>query len=380
MKTLNLTVNGKGTSAAVEPRTHLADFLREDCLLTGTHLGCEHGVCGACTVLKDGRPVRSCLTYAVSCEGASVQSIEGLDDDPLMVRLRDSFSAEHALQCGYCTPGMLVTARDIVQRFAGQSLSDARLRQELSGNLCRCTGYTGIVKAIQRVLRQPEELPIASAPASTLTALQMDHYTRLPLEEGAMAGPAAAASSSDGDGRRIEAAFELDHPSEAVWRALRDDIQGTVACMPGLELRSVSETGEVDGVFHVGMGPISARIAGEGRVVFDDAACSGRVEGAGKDGGSGSRARGSVTFTVQDAGHGRSSMGIVMAFELTVALAQFSRGSLVQDIVRLLIEQFRVNLDARLRGEEAPSGKALNPLSLLWLSLRSRFRSWFGKG
>ena len=156
MKTVNLTVNGQAVSAAVEPRTHLADFLREHEGLTGTHLGCEHGVCGACTIEIDGVPARSCIQFAVRCEGASVRTIEGFDDDEIMRALRTAFSAEHALQCGYCTPGMLVTARDIVMRLPHLTAATdaARIRIELAGNLCRCTGYQGIVRAIQRVLRE----------------------------------------------------------------------------------------------------------------------------------------------------------------------------------------------------------------------------------
>ena len=150
MKRIALTLNGKAVEAEVEPRTHLADFLREGQGLTGTNLGCEHGVCGACTLEIDGAPARSCITYAAACDGASVRSIEGFGDDPVMAQLRDAFTAEHALQCGYCTPGMLVTARDIVLRLP--QADEARIRKELSGNLCRCTGYVGIVKAIQRVL------------------------------------------------------------------------------------------------------------------------------------------------------------------------------------------------------------------------------------
>ena len=150
MKTLTLTVNGRRLSAPAEGRTHLADHLREAHGLTGTHLGCEHGVCGACTIEIDERPARSCITYAAACEGLAVRTIEGFDDDPLMAELRVAFSAEHALQCGYCTPGMLVTAHDIVRRLP--QADEARVRLELAGNLCRCTGYRGIVRAIQRVL------------------------------------------------------------------------------------------------------------------------------------------------------------------------------------------------------------------------------------
>ena len=151
VKRISLTINGAPVQAEVEPRTHLADFLREAQGLTGTNLGCEHGVCGACTLEIDGAPARSCITFAVACEGASVRSIEGFAEDPVMAELRAAFTAEHALQCGYCTPGMLVTARDIVMRLP--DADEARIRRELSGNLCRCTGYIGIVRAIQRVLK-----------------------------------------------------------------------------------------------------------------------------------------------------------------------------------------------------------------------------------
>ena len=151
LKRVALTVNGRRIEAEVEPRASLADFLRERERLTGTNLGCEHGVCGACTIEVDGAPARSCITLAVACEGASVRTIEGFDGDPVMEQLRAAFTAEHALQCGYCTPGMLVTARDIVTRLP--DADEARIRLELSGNLCRCTGYVGIVNAIQCVLK-----------------------------------------------------------------------------------------------------------------------------------------------------------------------------------------------------------------------------------
>ena len=150
MKSISITVNGKRASASVEPRTNLADFLREHLHLTGTNIGCEHGVCGACTIEVDGGPARSCIVYTVACDGATVRTIEGFEQDATMNALREAFSAEHALQCGYCTPGMLITARDIVLRIP--DADDARVREELSGNLCRCTGYVGIVRAIKRVL------------------------------------------------------------------------------------------------------------------------------------------------------------------------------------------------------------------------------------
>jgi aerobic carbon-monoxide dehydrogenase small subunit len=147
---ISLTVNGESRQMLAEPREQLADLLRGGLMLTGTHVGCEHGVCGACTVEVDGVPARSCITYAGSCDGASVRTIEGFGDDAVMVALREAFSQEHALQCGYCTPGILVTARDIVLRLP--EADEARVREELAGNLCRCTGYRGIVRAVLRVL------------------------------------------------------------------------------------------------------------------------------------------------------------------------------------------------------------------------------------
>ena len=150
MSELEITINGKARKLSVAPRTTLADFVREQCTLTGTNLGCEQGVCGACTLMVDGAPMRSCIIPAISCTGSTVRTIEDFDDDALMAELRAAFSAEHALQCGYCTPGMLATARDIVTRLP--DADEARIRLELSGNLCRCTGYVGLVRAVSRVL------------------------------------------------------------------------------------------------------------------------------------------------------------------------------------------------------------------------------------
>jgi len=147
---LSLTVNGEPRQLLAEPREQLAAVLRRELMLTGTHVGCEHGVCGACTVEIDGAPARSCIVHAGSCDGASVRTIEGFDGDTVMAALREAFSREHALQCGYCTPGMLVAARDIVLRLP--DADEARVREELAGNLCRCTGYRGIVRAVLSVL------------------------------------------------------------------------------------------------------------------------------------------------------------------------------------------------------------------------------------
>ncbi len=153
MKTkVSLVLNGESVSAEVEPRETLADFIRERQGLTATHLGCEHGVCGACTVEVDGLTTRSCLSFAVKADGSEVKTLEGLAADPVMVVLKRWFHDEHALQCGFCTPGMLMTARDILSRHRAPDAGT--IRKELSGQLCRCTGYANIVKAIEAAGRE----------------------------------------------------------------------------------------------------------------------------------------------------------------------------------------------------------------------------------
>jgi carbon-monoxide dehydrogenase small subunit len=147
---IEMTINGRPHAGDVEARVSLSDFLRDDAGYTGVHVGCEHGVCGACTVEIDGVPARSCITHAGSCDGAVIRTIEGFGDDAVMAALREAFAREHALQCGYCTPGMLVAARDVVLRVP--AADEARVREEMAGNLCRCTGYRGIVRAVLSVL------------------------------------------------------------------------------------------------------------------------------------------------------------------------------------------------------------------------------------
>jgi carbon-monoxide dehydrogenase small subunit len=144
-----MTINGELRSATVEPRKTLADFIREDCGLTGTHLGCEHGVCGACTVLIDGRATRSCLVFAVQAENADVTTIEGIAyADGTLSPVQSAFQAEHGLQCGFCTPGFVVSLTAYLEQ--NPEPTDDELREALSGNLCRCTGYQGILRAARR--------------------------------------------------------------------------------------------------------------------------------------------------------------------------------------------------------------------------------------
>jgi len=153
---ISVEVNGVQRTGQVPARTTLADWLREDLYLTGTHLGCEHGICGACSVMLDGEPVRSCLMYAVQADGHRVTTVEGLArPDGSMSVLQDSFCQAHALQCGYCTPGMLIAAQGLLD--ANPTPTDAQIREAIGGNLCRCTGYQQIVDAVCHAARRLAE-------------------------------------------------------------------------------------------------------------------------------------------------------------------------------------------------------------------------------
>jgi len=147
-----VTVNGSKYEARVEPRLLLSDFLRDTLGLTGTHVGCEHGVCGACTILLNGDSVRSCLTLAVRADGADIVTVEGLGSPDQLNALQSEFRDKHGLQCGFCTPGMLITGMDLLNKYP--LASDEEIREGLSGNLCRCTGYQNIVAAIRAVAAQ----------------------------------------------------------------------------------------------------------------------------------------------------------------------------------------------------------------------------------
>jgi carbon-monoxide dehydrogenase small subunit len=150
---ISLTVNGEQVRERIEPRTTLVDFLREDLALTGSHVGCEHGVCGACTVRVNGEIVRGCLMLAVQCDGATVETIEGLSDSGEVADLQAAFEQRNALQCGYCTPGMIAAAQDLLlqAKERGGVPSRDQIRSHLSGNYCRCTGYHAIVDAVESV-------------------------------------------------------------------------------------------------------------------------------------------------------------------------------------------------------------------------------------
>ena len=359
---LSMVVNGRTVGEEVEPRTHLADFLREQLLLTGTHLGCEHGVCGACTVLLDGEPARSCITLAMECEGREVRTIEGLDDDVVAAALRAAFTAEHGLQCGYCTPGMIVTARDIVIRRP--DLDDDGVRLELAGNLCRCTGYLGIVRAIRKVLDQRLDLE-RPAPAAAPSGV-FAPVTETPAGLARKQTPRAATSSSPG---RLVQSLPIVVDAKAAWKAISDPAL-IIECVPGARLISVDGE-QIRGEIAVAMGPIQAAFAGQARVVYDPQTRSGTVSGSGRDPVSGSQLSASARFEVTIAGPDASLIRLETSYDLQGPLAQFGRGPILEALAAEIAEATSRNLAARLIGKDAPAAQTtpLNLGRLLWRTL-----------
>lgn len=397
MNTVSLTVNGKQVSANVQPRTHLADFVRETQNLTGTHLGCEHGVCGACTILVDGVPTRSCITFAVACQQAEVTTIEGLDNDEIAAELRTAFTQEHALQCGYCTPGMLVSARDVVLRM--QAPSEHDIRVAMSGNLCRCTGYVGIIRAVQRVVEARRSRGIAAIPNGNRTRLgpsgsghavpvaagSAPRAVSAPRAAKTASAPAASATRMDPDWKpqtTFNESFVVAHPVDVVWDFF-GNVAGVASCLPGASLAGEPVDGHVEGQMKVKVGPISAEFQGVADITRDEATRTGTIMGSGKDKRSNSATRGLVGYAVKQGDNpNETRVDVSIGFTLTGALAQFSRSGLVQDVAGRLIAMFVRNLEAKLSGNtEAIQGEApgLDAASLVLDVLKARLKRLFGR-
>ncbi len=391
MKTINLTVNGKSIDGVVEPRTHLADFLRDQLQLTATHLRCEQGVCGACTLLIDGQPARSCITFAVLCQGSDIVTLEGLQTDVRMQALQRAFAAEHGLQCGFCTPGMLITARDIITRLP--DADEARVRAELSGNLCRCTGYAGIVRAICRVLAERRgvavEVKVAKdvprlGPIGARKAVESAWIADVPATV-----PSTVADSADdvveetdiGLGSRqanLETTtfFTVPRPVDDVWK-LFDDIDRIARCMPGASIVGQSENGRIKGRIAVKFGPMSTSFTGSGLVTRDEALRRGVVYGFGRDRFSGSSVRAEVAYALRGEGEVATRVDLTVRALLAGPLAQFSRSGIVQDLVRRLTAEFARRLERNLATGEygAPEETSLSAGALALAYLRERLKA-----
>ena len=363
MNTVDITVNGALQRATVEPRTSLADFLRDDLGLTGTHIGCEHGICGACTVLINGEISRSCITYAVTCDGANIRTIEGLDDDPLMEALRQAFSEEHALQCGYCTPGMLITARDVIARH--KQLTPDTIRRHMSGNLCRCTGYRGIVNAIARVANDPatnrQALPITGlgpAPgpdkhhqtdpetSSSNTRVRPTHAPETLLAPS-LTNPVATPTSTPDDWLTVQQTFSLPHPLSKVW-ALVSDPEQVCDALPGIALDGPAVDGKVRGKAAIKLGPIAPTFAFTGTYQIEENDRKAIMTGDGNDRRTRSRVKGRAQTQLIDLGNESTEVRFEIAYVMSGPLAQFGRLGLVQDLIARMTKRFAHNVETAL--------------------------------
>ena len=386
MSMIELSVNQRTVRIAAEPRTNLADFVREKLDLTGTHLGCEHGVCGACTVLVDGVPARSCITYAVACEGAEVTTIEGLDEDGVTTELRAAFTREHALQCGYCTPGMLVSARDLVLRLP--DADERSIRVGMSGNLCRCTGYVGIIRAVQSVIEARRARDIAPeldggrkilGPVGSGRSVHRAERAATVTEQRVPDAASSVGSIPDfSPATVLEEHFTVPHPPEQVF-AMFGDIAAVAACLPGASLTSPPTPERVEGAIRVKIGPIAAVFQGAARVERSAADLSGRIVGIGNDRRSRSSTQGEIRYRLAPTGQG-TRVDLSIGYTLTGMLAQVGRPGLVRDLAARLIVEFAGNLDGRLSGAPANAAPTeLNGMALLFGSLRARVARWLGR-
>jgi len=393
-----MTVNARAVKASVEPRTHLADFLRDDLDLTGTHLGCEHGVCGACTLLLDDMPARSCITYAVACDGARVTTIEGLDDDEITIELRAAFTREHALQCGYCTPGMLIAARDLVLRLAAPD--ERQIRVGLSGNLCRCTGYVGIVRAVRAVINQRRRRGILAVPGGGRTALgpagsgngataSRSDVAEVPAAKAELrAEDNGAIAIPDFTPKRVfEDHFTVAYPPERVFDMFGDVTQ-IAGCLPGASLTEALTPERVEGMIRVKLGPISASFHGAARIERNGENLSGRIVGTGRDQRSRSSTQGEIRYRLVPIEQGMATrVELSIGYSLKGMLAQIAREGLVRDLAGRLTAEFARNLERQLSGipPDGSPGEAqnLNGVSLLMglLGMRAReaLRRVFGR-
>jgi carbon-monoxide dehydrogenase small subunit len=368
---VTLRVNGSEVTVRVPPRMHLADALREHLGLTGTHLGCEHGVCGMCTVLVDGSAARACLLFAVQCDGAEVVTVEGLGSADEQHPLQQAFSAHHALQCGFCTPGMLMSSYDLL---SSGPVAPEELPEQMSGVLCRCTGYRGILAAVADVA----EAHPGGVPAP------MNCVSRPLVGRGGGAGQGFNAGRThtapgDDDGREVstvtdlsvpagsptasvEVTSELTAPVDAVWAVLAD-AERMVACLPGAELTEVLGGDRYRGRAGVALGPVKLSFAGLAQIIDRDPADHRlRMIGQGSDAG-GSATQADIRLRAEPGPGGGTVLRADADLYLSGRIAQFGR-ALAGDVSRRLFEQFARSVDAAATGREAPAARRPSPLRL----------------
>ncbi len=389
MSEVRLTVNGTAVTLDVEPRLTLADALRHRLGLTGTHLGCEHGVCGACTVLVDGAAVRSCLMFCVQADGAEVTTVEALGEIDDLHPLQEAFRRHHGLQCGFCTPGFLMSAYELLRDGADGMEDERRLREELSGVLCRCTGYAGIVAAVREVAgAYPDGLPApkalgrpiavrrAVAPVGEEQALEAAGADRPPATTGAANVELAVPEGEPNE--TVEVATAISPSPGETWELLRDFVRMS-RCLPGVELDGGEANDTYSGRVRVHLGPMALSFAGAARVLERDPERRMlRAIASGRD-ASGSGVRADLTVSAQPAQGGGSTLHAHAKLYLSGRAAQFGR-SLAGDVSRQLFAEFGACVERTLTsGETDARPRRLGGGALAWRMLKSRARELLGR-
>jgi aerobic carbon-monoxide dehydrogenase small subunit len=374
---VTMTVNGSEVTVLVPPRVHLADVLREQLGLTGTHLGCEHGVCGMCTVLVDGAAARACLLFAVQCEGAEIVTVEGLGSQEDQHPLQQAFSAHHGLQCGFCTPGMLMSSYDLLAD--GTAVPPEDLPVEMSGVLCRCTGYRGILAAVADVAAEhPDGLPAPrNCRSRTLVGRGGGPAAARAgdaVEEAPPPAPVEVRIPSGAPSATVDVRAELGVSVEKVWEVL-DDFHRLAACLPGAELVEVLDDDRYRGRATVALGPVKLAFDGLAQVVEREEGRRLRVLAQGADTG-GSTTQADIRLGAEPTDAGGTVLQADAALFLSGRIAQFGR-ALAGDVSRRMFEQFAAAVEENAHTGRAPAEPVKPPgvFALLAGVVAARLRS-----
>lgn len=383
MSEITLTVNGTEVRLDVEPRLTLADALRHRLGLTGTHLGCEHGVCGACTVLLDGAAVRSCLVFCVQAQGAEVTTVEALGSVDELHPLQEAFRRNHALQCGFCTPGFLMSAYELLRDGHDGAADEEHLREELSGVLCRCTGYAGIVRAVQEVATAyPDGLP---APKQLGRPITVRQWSPPPGEEQAFPAVAetqlAPAAPTNVDlslpqgepNQTVDVTTTISPSPDDTWELVRDFARMS-RCMPGVELHAAEGEDTYSGRVQVHLGPMKLSFAGAARVLERDPEARALLAVASGRDASGSGVRAGLAITAAPAATGGgTSLRARADLYLSGRAAQFGR-SLAGDVSRQLFQEFGSCVERTITTGELATAHRLAGFALARRLVAARLR------
>jgi xanthine dehydrogenase YagT iron-sulfur-binding subunit len=379
-----MTVNGTDAVLRLPARITLADALRDHLGLTGTHLGCEHGVCGMCTVLVDGQAARACLLFACQLDGAEIITVEGLGRPDKLHPLQEAFGRNHALQCGFCTPGFLMSSYDLLS--TKPEVTEEELPEELSGVICRCTGYRNIVTAVAQTSRDyPDGLPEpGNCARRALVGRATGQAGGATGAPESAEGPAEPAKAKDivlpaGDPTiAVRVETEISVPVEKVWGVF-DDVHLLARCLPGAELTDELGEDRYAGQARVSVGPIKLSFKGLAHIIERDrAAGTLRVLAEGQDTG-GARTQADIKLSTESTATGTTVHADAKVY-LTGRIAQFGR-ALAGDVSRRMFEQFADSVAEAAISGEAPSGPAAAPsaMRLLAATLRDRLRRALGR-